>query len=140
MSGEQMNFPESWREFLEDYSFLDSKEVYTNGSKLIPVFRVEQMVENYWEKEVKQAKPNFRLEDYQENYVMHCNTEEKAKIFCDFLHDAGRTWNSGVLYNQIIFWRTYKEKTVYCFGSSRFGFGIGCGLFYGNDDRSSAQY
>lgn len=61
MSGEQMNFPESWREFLEDYSFLDSKEVYTNRSKLIPVFRVEQMVENYWEKEVKQAKPNFRL-------------------------------------------------------------------------------
>ena len=120
MSGEQMNFPESWREFLEDYSFLDSKEVYTNGSKPIPVFRVEQMVENYWEKEVKQAKPNFRLEDYQENYVMHCNTEEKAKIFCDFLHDAGRTWNSGVLYNQIIFWRTYKEKTVYCFDEGMF--------------------
>ena len=96
MSGEQINFPKSWEEFLEYYSFLDSKEVYTNGSKLIPVFRVEQMVENYWEKEVKQANPKFRLEDYQENYVMHCDTEEKAKIFCDFLHDAGRMWNSGV--------------------------------------------
>ncbi len=69
----------------------------------------------------KQEKPKFRLEDYQENYVMHCNTEEKAKIFCDFLHDAGRTWNSGVLYNQIIFWRTYKEKTVYCFDEGMFG-------------------
>lgn len=28
--------------FCEDYSFKDSKEVYTNGSMLIPLFRVKQ--------------------------------------------------------------------------------------------------
>lgn len=65
-------------------------------------------------------KPKFRLEDYQENYIMHCDTEEKAKIFCDFLHDAGRIWDSGILYNQRTFWEVYKEKTVYCFDEGMF--------------------
>lgn len=41
-----MSFPENWSDFLNDYSFDDSKEVYTNGSRLIPVFRVEQLIEH----------------------------------------------------------------------------------------------
>lgn len=41
-----MTFPDDWREFLKNYSFRDSEEVYTNGSELIPVFRVEQLIEH----------------------------------------------------------------------------------------------
>lgn len=41
-----MMFPEDWNDFLNDYSFDDSQEVYTNGSRLIPVFRVEQLIEH----------------------------------------------------------------------------------------------
>lgn len=37
-------------EFVKSYSFKDSEEVYTNGSNLIPVFRVEQMLEHYYPK------------------------------------------------------------------------------------------
>lgn len=44
---DMMSFPASWKEFLQEYSFLDIREVYTNGSRLIPVFRVEQMMEHY---------------------------------------------------------------------------------------------
>ena len=43
-----MMFPGDWGEFLKDYSFKDKEEVYTNGTVLIPVFRVEQMVEHYF--------------------------------------------------------------------------------------------
>lgn len=43
---ECMTFPDDWREFLKDYSFIDSDHVYTNGSELIPVFRVEQLIEH----------------------------------------------------------------------------------------------
>jgi hypothetical protein len=43
-----MMFPNSWGEFVEDYSFKDEEEVYTNGTILIPVFRVEQMIEHYF--------------------------------------------------------------------------------------------
>ena len=45
--GDTMFFPETWKEFLKDYEFKDSKEIYTNGSMLIPSFRVEQMMEHY---------------------------------------------------------------------------------------------
>ena len=43
---ECMEFPETFKEFTESYGFKDSEEVYTNGSKLIPVFRVEQWLEH----------------------------------------------------------------------------------------------
>ena len=46
--GNVMAMPNDWREFMQDFSFKDSKEVYTNGSQLIQVFRVEQMLEHYF--------------------------------------------------------------------------------------------
>ena len=44
---EMMNFPERWEDFLHDYEFEDDRRIYTNGSKLIPSFRVKQMMEHY---------------------------------------------------------------------------------------------
>jgi hypothetical protein len=37
----------SIKEFIDFYSFKDSEEVYTNGSELIQVFRVKQMLDMY---------------------------------------------------------------------------------------------
>lgn len=70
----------------------------------------------------EREKPKFQLEDYLGNYAMHCNTKEKAKIFCDFLYDAGRTWHSGRSYKEKIFWESYKKDTAYLFneGLSRY--------------------
>lgn len=45
---EAMTFPNSWEEFLNDYSFKDIEEIYTNGSELIPVFRVKQLINHYF--------------------------------------------------------------------------------------------
>lgn len=39
---------------------------------------------------MSKEKPKFQLENYQGHYVMHCNTEEKAKIFCDFYMMQGK--------------------------------------------------
>ena len=39
---EEMKFPETFEQFAREYGFKDSKEVYTNGSDLIQVFRVKQ--------------------------------------------------------------------------------------------------
>lgn len=49
--GDQMSFPDTIEEFLEQYSFKDRKEEYTNGAKLIPVFRVLQALEHYFKEE-----------------------------------------------------------------------------------------
>ena len=44
--GEQMDFPNTFDEFVKDYGFRDKQEVYTNGSELIQVFRVKQWLEH----------------------------------------------------------------------------------------------
>ena len=44
---DMMNFPKRWEDFLHDYEFEDVRRIYTNGSRLIPSFRVKQMMEHY---------------------------------------------------------------------------------------------
>lgn len=44
---DQMTFPQTFMGFIKEYSFKDKEEIYTNGSDLIPVFRVEQAWEHY---------------------------------------------------------------------------------------------
>ena len=48
MSCEAMEFPDDWTAFIQQYEFADKEEVYTNGSMLVPSFRVGQMVEHYF--------------------------------------------------------------------------------------------
>lgn len=43
--GEQMDFPDTFDEFVKIYGFKDEQEVYSNGIELIPVFRVRQWLE-----------------------------------------------------------------------------------------------
>ena len=44
--GEAMEFPETFEEFIDQYGFIDSEEIYTNGSQLIQVYRVKQWLEH----------------------------------------------------------------------------------------------
>lgn len=69
-------------------------------------------------------KPKFRLEDYTGRYVMHCDTKEKAEIFCRHLHVNGFNWDDGDWYIANTRYSYDKEKTCYEFG---------CGL-HGNLD------
>ena len=41
-----MIFPETVEEFMEQYNVVDSEQVYTNGSELIPIFRMKQWLEH----------------------------------------------------------------------------------------------
>lgn len=43
-----MAFPKTAEEFIEQYKFTDTKQEYTNGAELMPVFRVKQMLEHYF--------------------------------------------------------------------------------------------
>jgi len=46
MSEDRMAFPNTWEEFEKEYGFTDTDEIYTNGSRLIQSFRVEQWLEH----------------------------------------------------------------------------------------------
>lgn len=55
-----IEFPDDWHDFLKLNQFIDSKEVYTNGIELIPVFRVEQLIEHLL-KEQEAVEPEVEV-------------------------------------------------------------------------------
>ena len=44
---DSMLFPKTIDDFIDDYSFFDEDQIYTNGGRLIPVFRIYQALEHY---------------------------------------------------------------------------------------------
>jgi len=60
-----MEFPETFDEFVDSYGFIDTEEVYTNGSQLISVFRVKQWLKHISEKTQMIDKSNFDEEQYK---------------------------------------------------------------------------
>lgn len=44
---------------------------------------------------IKPIKPKFNIDDCTGNWAMHVNTEEEAKIYLTYLHNAGKRWVSG---------------------------------------------
>ena len=43
---EMMTFPDTAEEFMEQYKIVDSDHVYTNGTELVPIFRMKQWFEH----------------------------------------------------------------------------------------------
>ena len=42
----KMTFPKTFDEFADEWGFTDTDEIYTNGSRLISVFRVKQWLDH----------------------------------------------------------------------------------------------
>lgn len=42
---EIMQFPETVEEFMQQYKITDTQQVYTNGTELVPIFRMKQWFE-----------------------------------------------------------------------------------------------
>ena len=64
-----MEFPNTWEEFERDYGFVDSKEIYTNGSRLIQSFRVKQWLDHIAEPERNKGKCTKINCPIQMNYI-----------------------------------------------------------------------
>lgn len=62
----------------------------------------------------------FELDKYKDNFCMHCDTEEKAKIFLKFLHKYDRNWILGDSYLSKTNWEVYKENTCYNFNDGTY--------------------
>lgn len=70
-----MNFPKSPLEFLKLYEFRDKEEIYTNGSMLIPTFRVKQLIEHYFN-----SAPTADVQEVVR--CKDCVNFDKEKRFC----------------------------------------------------------
>lgn len=62
----------------------------------------------------------FNIDDYKGDYAMHCETEEEAKDFCNFLDSIGRRWCTGMSYAKLIHYDDHKEKTCYDFNNGQY--------------------
>ena len=70
--GETMTFPEDINDFLDFYSFIDTEQIYTNGSELISTYRVRQALDYYYPKE--EEKDNNDVNDFV-NFVATCDKQ-----------------------------------------------------------------
>ena len=94
--GEIMNFPETPFEFLKAYEFKDIEEIYTNGSMLIPSFRVKQMIEYYFNStstsDVQKVRHGKWIKEHIGNGVTRykcsvCNSCFGEDMIIDFNHN-----------------------------------------------------
>lgn len=70
---EEMKFPDTLDEFIKQYSFIDKKQIYTNGSELIHTFRVKQW-EEHKRKENQELKRKL-------NESIHKATEFESEVY-----------------------------------------------------------
>lgn len=80
---EHMQMPKTAEAFIEQYKFTDSKREYTNGSELISVFRVQQMIEHYFT-----AKCDVTEADEEKRSAVGMDLKEKALYFVAALKDV----------------------------------------------------
>lgn len=91
MSGDIMDFPDRWEDFIERYNFADKHEIYTNGAKLIPVFRVEQMVGHYFESDEGIVRcGDCRFFGLDDEYGCVCFEWDRNTISNGFCHHGER--------------------------------------------------
>ena len=63
----------------------------------------------------------FDINNYKGTYVMHCETEEAANTFCEYLHSIGRAWCSGQKYLGNTCYYCYKKDMAYAFNIGQYG-------------------
>lgn len=65
---ELMTFPKTVDEFMEQYKIVDSDEVYTNGTELVPIFRMKQWFEHIDTVPVGRCKDCKHYREHDEIY------------------------------------------------------------------------
>lgn len=90
---DRMEFPNTMKEFIDSFSFKDSEEVYTNGAKLVPVFRVEQAFEHY-EKEIR-AKAIDGFANTLKSRLTDAIYQKDVESMTNLINDVARELKEG---------------------------------------------
>ena len=84
---DMMTFPDTWEEYEKSYGFTDNEEVYTNGSRLIPSFRVKQWLDHLPSTHSKLEKNSKELENKNGELISRQAAVDALKI-CDNNEDG----------------------------------------------------
>ena len=85
-----MTFPDDIMQFIDDYSFRDEEQVYTNGSELIQTFRVKQAIEHYL------LAPEARVLTFDEVMALPHGEEDNAPVVQETRVPV-ETWDGGAI-------------------------------------------
>lgn len=92
---DSMTFPKTWEQFLHDYEFEDSRRIYTNGARLIPSFRVKQMMEHYLLEAKSEAYKEF-AERVKEEI-----TKTLWRVITDLKYEGNKLFLRGLIFENI---------------------------------------
>lgn len=85
---DMMTFPDTWEEYEKQYGFNDKDEVYTNGSRLIPSFRVKQWLEHLPTVAKKETVDAISRKMVQSIEMSDWHGETYAEGFCDAIDNV----------------------------------------------------
>ena len=75
-----MEFPNTWEEYEKIYGFNDIDQVYTNGSRLIPSFRVKQWLDHIADRKTEQQTCNDCDQQRCETCVTEIGKTEQTEV------------------------------------------------------------
>lgn len=97
--GDVMSFPDTFEEFAEQYKIVDKQQIYTNGTEMIPIFRVKQWL---YERPTADVVPRAEVEKLsiellhaKEDYgdLFATLIRAKAEVASEVITELQRMWN-----------------------------------------------
>lgn len=75
---DMMDFPDTVEEFMEQYKVTDTKQIYSNGTEYVPIFRMKQWFEHIHAAPVVRCKNCVHWEGDPDTY----SDDDGVKGFC----------------------------------------------------------
>ena len=104
---DMMTFPNTVEEFMDQYKITDTKQIYTNGAELVPIFRMKQWFNH---KPEQRWIPVSETVDIPEHEVLACDKYEQELI--GFLYENNEQWmcecEEGIMYD-VVAWMEKPE-------------------------------
>lgn len=91
---DMMTFSDTVEEFMEQYKITDTEHIYTNGTELVPIFRMKQWFDH--KLQLKYNHPHWIISsDGYYPYCSECKSEPKNGEMTDFCPNCGADMRGG---------------------------------------------
>ena len=106
MTENEMCFPETWEEFRKQYRIVDTEKVYTNGTEMIPTFRVEQWLDHMESVKRSQQSEQNKMAQVAQIFSKNLGEEFVMRLGKD-MYRARLDMERGLIYQPI---PTYQQE------------------------------
>lgn len=91
MANTTMMFPNTVREFMEQYKMVDTEQIYSNGTEYVPIFRMEQWFAH--QSDIPRWIPvTERLPEEEGQYLVCCNGNYPIEVGGFYIDEDGERY------------------------------------------------